>query len=107
MFRTADGGAMWAQIPREEFPAALKGEGSFAASNSCIALQGEKNIWFVTGGARVAGVLRSNDGGESWKVAKTPVRPPNPTSGADILVYLLPVCREVRRNGRQATHLPC
>lgn len=51
MFRTADGGATWMQIPPEKLPPALKGEGSFAASNSCIALQGEKNIWFVTGGA--------------------------------------------------------
>jgi photosystem II stability/assembly factor-like uncharacterized protein len=81
MFRTADGGATWTQIPPEKFPAALKGEGSFAASNSCIALQGEKNIWFVTGGARVARVLRSNDAGETWEVAETPVRPPNASSG--------------------------
>lgn len=81
LFRTADGGTTWTQIPPERFPAALKGEGSFAASNSCIALQGEKNIWFVTGGASVARVLRSGDGGETWKVAETPVRPSNASSG--------------------------
>lgn len=81
VFRTADGGTTWTQIPPERFPPALKGEGSFAASNSCIAVQGEKNIWFVTGGASVARVLRSNDGGESWKVAETPIRPANASSG--------------------------
>lgn len=81
MFRTADGGATWTQIPPGKFPAALKGEGSFAASNSCIAVQGEKNVWFVTGGASVARVLRSNDGGQTWNVAETPVRPPNASSG--------------------------
>lgn len=81
LFRTADGGATWTQIPPERLPAALKGEGSFAASNSCIALQGEKNIWFVTGGASVARVVRSNDGGETWEVAETPVRPTNASSG--------------------------
>lgn len=81
LFRTADGGATWTQIPPETLPAALKGEGSFAASNSCIALQGEKNIWFVTGGASVARVVRSNDGGETWEVAETPVRPANASSG--------------------------
>jgi photosystem II stability/assembly factor-like uncharacterized protein len=81
MFRTADGGATWTQLPPEKFPAALKGEGSFAASNSCIALQGQNNIWFVTGGATVARVLRSSDGGETWQVAETPVRPPNASSG--------------------------
>ncbi|HTU33294.1 MAG TPA: hypothetical protein VMF66_05785 [Candidatus Acidoferrum sp.] len=81
LFRTVDGGVTWTQIPPQKFPPALKGEGSFAASNSCIALQGEKNIWFVTGGASVARVLRSNDAGETWKVAETPVRPPNASSG--------------------------
>lgn len=81
LFRTADGGATWTQIPPEKFPPALKGEGSFAASNSCIAVQGEKNIWFVTGGASVARVLRSGDAGETWEVAETPVRPPNASSG--------------------------
>lgn len=81
MFRTSNGGATWTQIPPEKFPPALKGEGSFAASNSCIALQGKKNIWFVTGGASVARVARSSDGGETWQVAETPVRPPNPSSG--------------------------
>ena len=81
MFRTADGGATWTQIPPGRFPPALKGEGSFAASNSCIALQGEKKIWFVTGGASVARVVRSSDGGKTWQVADTPVRPPNVSSG--------------------------
>jgi photosystem II stability/assembly factor-like uncharacterized protein len=81
LFRTADGGATWTQIPPEKLPAALKGEGSFAASNSCIALQGEKNIWFVTGGASVARVVRSNDGGETWQVAETPVKPANASTG--------------------------
>lgn len=81
LFRTADGGATWTRIPPAKFPAALKGEGSFAASNSCIALEGERNIWFVTGGASVARVVRSNDGGETWRVAETPVRPLNASSG--------------------------
>jgi len=81
LFRTANGGATWTQIPPVKLPAALKGEGAFAASNSCIAVQGEKNIWFVTGGASVARVFRSNDGGETWDVAETPVRPGNASSG--------------------------
>jgi photosystem II stability/assembly factor-like uncharacterized protein len=81
LFRTDDGGTTWMQIPPASLPSALKGEGSFAASNSCIALQGEKNIWFVTGGASVARVVRSNDGGETWDVAETPIRPANGNSG--------------------------
>lgn len=81
LFRTNDGGTTWKQIPPTSLPPVLPDEGSFAASNSCIALQGERNIWFVTGGASVARVLRSNDGGETWAVAETPVRPMNASSG--------------------------
>lgn len=88
LFRTADGGVTWTQIPPEKLPAALKGEGSFAASNSCVALQGEKNVWFVTGGASVARVVRSNDGGDTWDVAETPVRPANASSGLFAVAFV-------------------
>lgn len=53
-------------------PAAIEGEGAFAASNTCLAIQGTKNAWFVTGGA-VARVFRSTDGGQSWQVSDAPI----------------------------------
>jgi len=81
LFRTDDGGTTWKQIPPASLPPALKGDGSFAASNSCIALQGERNIWFVTGGASVARVVRSNDGGKTWAAAETPIHPVNASTG--------------------------
>jgi photosystem II stability/assembly factor-like uncharacterized protein len=81
LFITTDGGATWKQIPPENIPAALPNEGAFAASNSCLTVEGGNNVWFVTGGANVARVFRSNDRGKSWKVAEAPLRPPNASSG--------------------------
>src|SRR5262249_19088919 len=51
--------------------AAVEGEGSFAASNTCIALQGA-NIWFATGG-KAARVFHSTDRGKTWAAADTPI----------------------------------
>ena len=45
---------------------------AFAASGTCVAVQGKQNAWFGTGGA-VARVFRSVDGGEHWAVAETPI----------------------------------
>jgi len=87
LFRTNDGGTTWTQIPPASLPAALNGEGSFAASNSCIALEGERNIWFATGGASVARVVRSNDGGETWAVAETPIHPANASTGLFAIAF--------------------
>jgi photosystem II stability/assembly factor-like uncharacterized protein len=81
LFRTSDGGSSWKQVPPDKFPPALPAEGAFAASNSCVALEGSSNIWFVTGGARVARVFRSSDGGKTWAVAETPLYPSNASTG--------------------------
>jgi photosystem II stability/assembly factor-like uncharacterized protein len=69
---TDNAGATWHYADARKMPAALPGEGAFAASNSCLATQGKKNAWFVTGGA-AARVFRSSDGGESWKVSPSPI----------------------------------
>ena len=68
---TADGGATWKEMPPEGMPPALAGEGAFAASGSCITVQGKRHVWFGTGGTGGARVFRSIDGGRSWKVAMT------------------------------------
>ena len=81
LFTTADGGETWIEIPPASLPAALPNEGAFAASNSCLAVEGQRNVWFVTGGASVARVFRSNDRGKSWHVAEAPMHPPNASSG--------------------------
>lgn len=69
---TGDGGKSWRYSAPEKMPAATAGEGAFAASNTCIAVNGTKDAWFATGGG-TARVFISNDGGESWSVANTPI----------------------------------
>jgi photosystem II stability/assembly factor-like uncharacterized protein len=70
---TADGGATWKEMPAAGMPPALPGEGAFAASGSCVAVHGKREIWFGTGGPNGARVFRSSDNGQSWSVATTPV----------------------------------
>ncbi len=70
---TSDGGATWRETPRDGMPPALQGEGGFAASGTCITVEGKRNVWFGTGGASGARVFRSTDGGRTWSVATTPV----------------------------------
>lgn len=71
---TSDGGATWKESPRDQrMPLALAGEGAFAASGSCIAVRGKREVWFGTGGPEGARVFRSADGGRSWAVATTPM----------------------------------
>jgi photosystem II stability/assembly factor-like uncharacterized protein len=84
VFRTDDGGASWRQTGT---PSSLPDEGAFAASNSCLAVQGSNNLWFGTGGAKVARVFRSADRGATWSVAETPMHPQNASSGIFSLAF--------------------
>lgn len=70
---TSDGGRTWTKTPPEGMPPALEGEGGFAASGTCIAVQGRANVWFGTGGPSGARVFRSTDGGRTWAVAPAPL----------------------------------
>ena len=67
IFTTSDGGESWR---RQKVPAAMTGEGAYAASNTCLIVRGAREAWFGTGGGRV---FHSTDGGETWTVAKTPM----------------------------------
>jgi photosystem II stability/assembly factor-like uncharacterized protein len=78
---TEDGGSTWSRLPIERMPAALPGEGAFAASGTCLVVQGDRDAWFATGGASVARVFRSSDRGLTWTVHKTPIRAGNASSG--------------------------
>jgi photosystem II stability/assembly factor-like uncharacterized protein len=81
LFTTEDGGANWKQVPPDLVPPALSNEGAFAASNSCLAVEGKSNVWFATGGAAVARVFRSKDRGQTWAVSDTPLHPTSASSG--------------------------
>lgn len=80
LLKTTDG-EHWNPLPTDNMPPALGSEGAFAASNSCLTLSGDKEIFFATGGP-AARVFHSTDGGLTWTVVRTPVLQGNPSSGA-------------------------
>lgn len=71
---TSDGGDTWEETPVAGMPEALAGEGAFAASGSCLVVQGTRDAWFVTGGGAVARVFHSADRGRTWTASDTPIR---------------------------------
>ncbi|MBS1791490.1 MAG: glycosyl hydrolase [Acidobacteria bacterium] len=81
VIHTSDGGKSWIPVSPEAMPAALEGEGAFAASGTCLITQGKTNAWFVTGGAKTARVFRSVDKGKTWYAANTPIKTGNAASG--------------------------
>jgi photosystem II stability/assembly factor-like uncharacterized protein len=78
---TGDGGRTWGKIPAGGMPEALPGEGAFAASGTSLAVQGQSNAWFGTGGGGSARVFRSTDRGRTWTAWPTPIRAANASSG--------------------------
>jgi photosystem II stability/assembly factor-like uncharacterized protein/pimeloyl-ACP methyl ester carboxylesterase len=73
LLTTDDGGKTWAPLPEANRPAALPGEGAFAASGTCLVTRGENDVWFCTGGAKTARVFRSADRGKTWAVSEAPL----------------------------------
>jgi photosystem II stability/assembly factor-like uncharacterized protein len=69
--RTSNG-KTWESIAGN-MPPALPGEASFAASGTCIAAQGKTNAWITTGGATIARILATKDGGNTWNAYDTPL----------------------------------
>ena len=53
-------------------PPALPGEFSFASSGTCVTTQGGRNAWIATGGATIARILATRDGGNTWNAYNTP-----------------------------------
>jgi len=74
-------GEHWKELPRDRMPAALPGEGAFAASGTAIALCGKNDIYFGTGGASAARIFHSRDRGQSWAAVATPIAAGNASSG--------------------------
>src|SRR4051794_19234050 len=71
---TNDGGDSWQEIPADRIPAAIEGEGGFAASGSCLAVWGASHVWIASGGAATARVYHSADRGRTWTVSDAPLR---------------------------------
>ena len=70
---TDDGGRSWKPVSQSVLPPALPGEGSFAASGSCVATRAPGFAWIGTGNSSAARVLHTADGGRSWIAATTPL----------------------------------
>ena len=70
VIRTNDGGRNWER--EEDLPPVEDGEANFAASNTCIEFLPSGKAWIASGGM-AARVFFSEDFGESWEVAKTPM----------------------------------
>ena len=86
IYRTADGGKTWNQLPVQQRPKLEEGEYGFAASGTGIVTKGS-NIWIASGGS-VARVWRSQDAGRTWQPYDANLRSGNPTSGIFSLDFL-------------------
>ena len=70
---TDDGGRNWRRVPAEALPAALSGEGGFAASGLCVTARPGGRAWVAAGNAPRARVFRTSDYGRSWTATEAPV----------------------------------
>jgi photosystem II stability/assembly factor-like uncharacterized protein len=87
MVGTIDGGITWTSVPPAGMPPALPNEGAFAASGTCLVVQGTRRAWFATGGAARARVFRSLDAGLTWQVSDTPLAAGTASAGAFSLAF--------------------
>ena len=65
-------GTTWEDISAN-MPPALPGEGSFAASGTCVATSGGQYAWIATGASTTARILATRDGGDTWNAYNTPL----------------------------------
>ncbi len=87
LLRTEDGGKFWQELPPARSPAALEGEGCFAASGTCLAAQGLNGALFCTGGP-TARLIRTSDGGATWTAVRLPLLAGQPSFGAFGIAFL-------------------
>ena len=85
LIATHDGGQTWQQLPTDNMPPPAVGEAGFAASNGGLATQGGQHVWLATGGAQ-ARVFHSQDRGQHWQVANTPMQQGNASQGIFAMV---------------------
>ena len=78
---TDDGGTTWKHMRTDDAPPVLPGEAAFAASGTCLTVQGSSNAWIATGGGARARVFHSTDRGRTWSVADTPVHAGSSAAG--------------------------
>ncbi len=84
IYTTNNGGLKWTLANQ---PAAVAGEGAFAASGTCLTVRDNHDAWFGTGGRGLARVFHTADQGQSWTVAGTPLSGRTASSGIFGLVF--------------------
>lgn len=70
---TDDGGRSWRRVPDEALPAALPGEGGFAASGLCVETGADGRAWIAAGNTTASRVFLTDDFGRSWRAVEVPV----------------------------------
>ena len=81
---TTSDGDTWQKL---KGPSANREEGAFAASGTCVFTRGTREAWFGTGGTGGARVFHSEDSGQTWSVAKTPIRHDSASAGIFSLAF--------------------
>lgn len=74
---TRDGGNTWTKLTCDQLPKGIEGEGAFAASDTNIAIVGDKT-WVATTTGRI---YYSDDKGLSWTTKDTPIVKDKETEG--------------------------
>jgi photosystem II stability/assembly factor-like uncharacterized protein len=74
-------GKNWHELPRDNMPEIIPGEGAFAASGTSLVTYGAHDIYFGTGGGATARVFYSLNRGKTWTVSDTPLAAGNASSG--------------------------
>ena len=88
IIKTTDGGNTWNRVSPEILPPALEGEGSFAASGTCLITQGDSTAYIGTGAGGRAGVIKTTDRGNTWNLVETPVTHGTASSGLASVSFL-------------------
>lgn len=72
LLSTKDGGKTWTPIDTSKMPAAIDGEAAFAASGTCLIVNGKTDVYLVSGG-KAARVFHSTNRGKTWTVVDSPL----------------------------------
>lgn len=70
---TDDGGEHWRRVSAAALPPAQRGEGSFAASGTCVTTRSGGHGWIVMNAGAVSRLLRTRDHGRTWALETLPI----------------------------------
>ncbi len=87
LIATNDGGENWTPLPVTSLPPALPNEGAFAASGTCLVAQGTSDLWFCTGGAKLARLFHSTDRGQTWSGHELPIAAGTESAGGFSIAF--------------------